>query len=234
MSSDPVRRLGDSPLSLSCLYAVAIGHRQLAVLLILVELFYVGFAGTEHVWYLRHFRGEGFEPRKVGALTGGFFGRFMRLGLICAIPILVPVLTWSIVEGSHHLHGRVRPLPFAMSLLLIGIAVVLDVGLTFVIPILAFSTDSAKDALKSGVKMIADTWPGSLRYVLAPGLAISFSSLLVSSHALGGWARPVLWVITGMVAFLLRGTAVPFYLRRHPQVGPSGSVQPRMEIGTLD
>jgi hypothetical protein len=133
---------------------------------------------------------------------------------------------WAIADAASHSYrsGQPRhPVPTNLSVLAILVTLVIDFGLTFVVPALAFETDSATNALRSGIEMLRRTWPSSLWYALAPGLAISFASLLVSTHALGGWGRPVLWGICGMVAFALRGAVVPFYLRHHPDVGPDGA-----------
>lgn len=209
---------------LACVNAVAFDHRQLSILGLAVELFYVGFTGTQRIWYLRRLRAQRFATSEVWSLTRAFFGRYFRLGILCAIPITVILVAWSISYASSHPHGNAgENLPFGIILLALAVTVIIDITMTFVVPALAFRTDSAMDGLRFGLRMLRQTWPTSLWYALAPGIAISFSSLLVSTHALNGWGRPILWVISGMVAFALRGTIVPFYIRRYPEVGSDGA-----------
>jgi hypothetical protein len=143
---------------------------------------------------------------------------------LCAIPILLPLIIWVVVEDAHRHRHAATTTPTALRLVLIGLTLLLDFALTFVVPTLAFSTTSAARALRSGIRLIHETWPRCAWYALAPGLTLSFGSLLVSSHTLGGWARPILIVFGAMAAFLFRGAVVPFYLRLNPAVGRDGSI----------
>jgi hypothetical protein len=210
-------------LILSCANAAAYSNRHTAFLGAAIELFLVGFSGTQRIWYLRSLRNERFEGREVWSLSWSFFGQFLRLGLLCSIPIVLPLIIWIVVEDAHRHGHAATTTPVALRLVFIGLTLLLDFALTFVVPTLAFSTTSAVDALRSGIRMIGQLWPRCAWYVLAPGLTLSFGSLLVSSHALGGWARPILIVFGAMAAFLFRGAVVPFYLRLHPEVGRDGS-----------
>jgi hypothetical protein len=210
---------------LACVSSISFGHAASIVLGLVVELFYIGFSGTQRIWYLRRLRGETFEQREVWSLTRSYFGRFVRLGLLCSIPLMTATIIWLAVQRPTVSHGKATTIPTAVF---VAVGVLMDIGLTFVVPALAFSTDSAVDALRRGVQMIKATWPSSAWYVIAPGLTLSFSSLVVSTHALGGLARPVLGIIGGMLAFLLRGAVVPFYLRLHPEVGTNGSALVRI------
>jgi len=224
-------------LVLACLNALTVVNRHLVLLTIVFELFYVGFTGTQRIWYLRQYRGETFARGEIWSLTGAFFGRYVRLGLFCTVPLAAVAIPLAVIFAARHPNGgttaQAQNVPWGFTLLLFGWIVVIDVALTFVVPMLAFATDSAKDALRGGLKMLRETWPASLWYALAPGIAISFSSLLVSTHALHGWGRPVLWIPSAMVAFALRGAVVPFYLRRHPEVGSDGSVGEKSVVNSL-
>jgi hypothetical protein len=211
---------------LDCVYAVAVTFKALTVLILAIGLFDVGFVLVQRVWYLRRLDNKTLERSEIWGMTRAFFGRGFRLCLLCAIPILLLFIGWAISDAVSHPYRNgqpLRPIPTSLSVFAIVVTLAIDFALTFVVPTLAFQTDSAKNAVRSGLRMLRNTWPNSLWYALAPGLAISFSSLLVSTHALGGWGRPILWGICGMVAFAVRGAVVPFYLRHHSEVGPDGA-----------
>jgi Protein of unknown function (DUF2510) len=215
-------------LLLACAAAAAYSNRRTSLIGALIVLFYVGFFGTQRIWYLRAYRNEQFEGRDVWRFTRSFFAQFLGLDLLCAIPTLLVIVLWFALQAHNHPGQSAGPIPLGVTLSILGINILLDIGLTFVMPTLAFSTNSATNALRTGVKMIGQTWPSCCWYVLAPGITLSIGSLLVSTHALGGWARPILVVIGAMVAFLFRGAVVPFYLRLHPEVGRNGSVDEKL------
>jgi hypothetical protein len=209
-----------------------VAFKALSILVLAITLFDVAFVLVQRIWYLRRLQDKTIEAGEIWRLIRALFGRGLRLGLLCAVPVVLIVVGWVISDAATHPYrsGQPRhPIPTGVSVLAFVITVIIDFALTFVVPALAFETDSAKDALRSGLQMLRKTLPSSLWYALAPGLAISVASLLVSTHALGGWGRPVLWGICGMVAFALRGAVVPFYLRNHSKVGPDGAAFLRSE-----
>jgi len=207
----------------------AYSNRHTVLLGALLGLFNVGFSGTQRIWYLRSYRSERFELREIWRLTGSFFWQFVRLGLLCFFPIVLLNAIYIAVEAHKYPHGHLPKAPLGLTLASLGLVVILDFALTFVVPALAFSTTSAIAALRTGIRMIGQTWPSSGWYVFAPGLTVSLVSLLVSTHALAGWGRPVLLVLGGMVALLFRGAIVPFYLRIHPEVGNFGSAHQKVK-----
>src|SRR4029077_1559010 len=69
------------------------GARQVAELLsIPAALFGIGWLGTQRIWYQRLFEGQSLCPAEVWRLSWTFFGRYLVLGLIVAIPIFLSLL----------------------------------------------------------------------------------------------------------------------------------------------
>jgi hypothetical protein len=64
----------------------------LAALVALVALLLVGWPGTERLFYLRAWQGEGLRLRELPAVTLRFFGRFFLLGLLTLLAYLVLAL----------------------------------------------------------------------------------------------------------------------------------------------
>jgi hypothetical protein len=82
------------------------GARDATTLLGLpLALFGVGWLGTQRIWYQRLFEGQSLSPAAVWRLSWTFFGRYLVLGLIVAIPIflgLLGVLAQVALTGEPH------------------------------------------------------------------------------------------------------------------------------------
>ncbi|MEA2681927.1 MAG: hypothetical protein QOK05_255 [Chloroflexota bacterium] len=99
-----------------------------------------------------------------------------------------------------------------------------DFLLTFMTPALAFTTTSASQAFRIGLRMIRKTWPAAAWYVFLPPLALQFLS--VASGVDGTQSLPLIYGVGLIVATLdlaAKGAVAAFYLRRVP-VGRDGSL----------
>lgn len=190
-----------------------------------LALFLIGFLGTQRVFFARRYQGRVLRFREVCPLTYAFVGRFLALGLLGCVPLLlllfafrVTVIGWP--SGNHGSGARTGGVG-RLSLVALGIGV--DVALTFVVPILALSTRSVRAAIRQGVRMLVTTWPACAWYALAPGLTLTLLGVALPRSLVGTPGTLVLGVVGGLVGLWLKGAVVSFYLREVPNVGPDGS-----------
>jgi hypothetical protein len=153
---------------LACASAAAYSNRHTAIFGLPIMLFNLGILGTRRIWYLRSWRGEQFEGRELWSLTRSFFARFLRLGLLCSVSILLPAIVVIGMEAHRQPPGTTPAVPFGLSVFILGVVVILDAALTFVVPALAFSTDSVSDAFGTGLATIKAIWPSCAWYVVTP------------------------------------------------------------------
>jgi hypothetical protein len=141
--------------------------------------------------------------------------RFSKFAVLVFVPYVILAISiftlWTIV-------GKTPPAPdhwappvlFCYLLLLDGL-------LTFVVPALVETTKNPIEALRIGQRMITDTWPACLWYLILPGLTLaSFARLLPptsSTVAIVGSS-----IVGPLLALWFRGAILAFYLRRAPQI----------------
>ncbi len=185
-----------------------------------------GFAGTQRVWFVRVLQGaQKLDGHEVLALTRSFIGRFAVLGLVACAPLALIAFVLAFLTrltAASGAHGPTAP-SFADRIALIAYLVILDVALTFVVPALALSFRSTKEALWAGLHMIRDTWPQCAWYVIAPGLTLTAFASALPSSVIGPWLSMVSSVIGGILGLWFKGAAVAFYIRVHPAQGLSGA-----------
>jgi hypothetical protein len=99
----------------------------------------------------------------------------------------------------------------------------MDALLTFVVPALVYSTDSALAAFAAGVRFVGFAWPGSMLYVLMPGLTMRVISSILPSSDTPGAVDTLVAVMSGLLAFATRGIVAPFYLRHLERVAGDGA-----------
>jgi hypothetical protein len=132
-------------------------------------------------------------------------GRFLRLG--CLVSALVGPL--ALVGG--YLAGHFGTGEQIFTIATVTITVAFDLVLTFVPSALVFTTSSAREALKIGVRMIGETWPRSGLYVLCPPLALGMLNTIYPTQI------PMVRVATTAALALLmlfaKGATAAFYLR---------------------
>lgn len=192
-----------------------------------IGLFWAGFTGTQRIWYLRLFRGKSLRPGELLPITYAFIGRMVVLGLVTFGVLGVALIgVAGITMAREASRGVGTPHLPAFFLGAVAVCVlVLDIALTFVVPALAFSTRSVRDALGRGLSMIRDTWPSSAWYVLTPGLTLSALGFALPRSAVGPWGRELIGMVGALLALLFKGAVVAFYLRHHPEVGDHGAMR---------
>jgi hypothetical protein len=170
-------------------------------------IFGVGFLGTQRVWFERALHGEQLSWREVASTTKSLVRPFFVLALLVGL-VLTPF-----VLLARTAHGHVDAIG-AIQLLAAGF--VLDVGLTFVVPTLALTTRSLREALRIGLSMIKNTWPTSAWYIFVPVLTIG---ILANATEVGSF-RPdvalhiVIIASIAILGLLFKGAIVAFYLRQ--------------------
>jgi hypothetical protein len=154
---------------------------------------------------LRALNGRSITPRESVRLWRAFFWRFVLLGLVVAVPLVIYI---AVV--------RPDPTPPRFLITISLFSVVVDLALTFVTQALAFTTRRVREALRIGLWMIRSEWPKCVLYVLAPPLALQVVlglRLAASSHAVGFRAISGVGIVLGLA---FKGATALFYLRRHP------------------
>jgi hypothetical protein len=167
----------------------------------------IGWIGTQLVWYRRIFEGQGgMSLKDLVQVTVRFIVPYLLPIIIASVPgaavlLLVGIETHSLAFVST---------PSGRAALLAFIALVQVVG-TFVVPAVAFSTRKVTKAIPSGLVMLLRNWPRDWAYALVPGL---IDALVAGIYWLVPlWARPVLEVVSTLVALVLSGAIARYYLR---------------------
>ena len=174
-----------------------------------VGLVSIGWVGTQLVWYRRTFEGQaGMRLGELVQVTARFIAPYLLLLLIAAVPGFAVLLLVGI-----RAHTLAFSTPTGRAGELAYIALVQAVG-TFVVPAVAFSTRKLTKAIPTGLAMLVRNWPKDWAYALVPGLI----DVLVAGIYwwLPVWARPVLEVVSILVALVLAGAIARFYLRHAP------------------
>jgi hypothetical protein len=188
----------------------------MTILALVLFLVTVGFYGAQRFWLDAAFRGEPYSIGEAASQTRRCFGRFFALG-VCVGLASLPVF---IVAGAINSANTVvaRALVFVTTF-------VIDVVLTFVVPALALTTTSVRQAFAIGRQVVAQTGQASLWYRVAPGIALlSLSELLPASTALGVLSV-VIAMFSAVVALWFKGAILAFYLRQ--PVAHGGAVDTR-------
>ena len=183
----------------------------LSLLTFPASLYFIGFVGAERWWYAHVSRGEVPAAGTLWRIAWMYFGRFFRLGLLTILissPLVLPFALGVV-------HDKTR-----LSLVFLVWSVALDIALTFVTPALAFSTDSAWQALKIGVTTLDRLWPRDMLYVLVPPLAIT----IVARATPGVFGSRAVTAFAGAAAQLLTvlfaGATTLLYIREVDPHGP--------------
>ncbi len=176
-------------------------------------LFMCGWSGVERTFFLA--RRDGHEvtlPRLLGSIPF-FIGRFLRLGLLLAV-VAAPLM--AIISGVVHQFADSLQTARAATIRIevVVVMVPIDIALTFVTSALAFTTRSARQALRIGREMIGQTWPRSGLYVLCPPLALNMLNVIYPTNVLTiSLLRSATLAVLALVA---KGATAAFYLRERP------------------
>lgn len=173
-------------------------------------IFYVGFVGTERLWYLRVWAGETLTPREIWRVTWGYVGRYFALALLVAVPGIVGYLVLGFLLGLLDFDPT---LGRTITMIIVGIAT--DVALTFVTPALAFSTNHASEAIGDGLKFLKAQGRRALAYALVPPLLALALLQRTPDSALSGLPRVTLAIVGTLVYLACKGATAAKYLRHH-------------------
>jgi hypothetical protein len=181
-----------------------------ALLLLPVLLFGIGWSGTECSWYAHAFTGKDLHLRAVWWLTWSYFGRFFGLAVLGALVLLL-VAALAFTSGGS-----------GAALFLVAGAFGATV-LTFVTPALAFTTPSPGGAIQIGLGTLRETWPRSAPYALFPAVLILLAAPLAAADPVAGSAPQAVLALVHLAA---NGAATSCYLRL---VGGARPAEPRPE-----
>ena len=169
-------------------------------------ILFVGYPGTERIWYQRAFMGQAMSRDDVWRSPRRFFWPFLRLAILVGLLIIMVSLPVQLT-----LPDNKTALVVELTLFFL----LTDVALTFVVPALTFSTRKVREAGRIGLVMIRDEWPGSAWYALAPPLAVL---VLVRAPLwfgrLGSIGRFATAVAATLLSLAFKGAVARFFLLR--------------------
>jgi len=175
------------------------------------SLYYIGFVGAERWWYAHVSRGEVPAKKTLWRMAWLYFWQFFRLGLLVMLITSPLVLPFALNVR----HDQTR-----LSLVFLVWSLALDIALTFVTPALVFSTHSAWQAMKIGVRTLDRLWPRDMLYALVPPLAVT----IVARATPGLFGSRAVTALAGAVAQLLTvlfaGATTLLYIREIDPQGP--------------
>ncbi len=179
-----------------------------------VCLFLSGWIGIERIFFLAHREGKQVAFGHLLASVPFFIGRFARLGFLFALMTgIFTAIIGAIVNHFHPAASAASRLAARRTEILV-VMVPADVALTFVTSALAFSTRSAREALRIGFRMIRQTWPRSALYVLCPPMALNMLNAIYPTSIPA--VRLLSTAGLAVLALLAKGATAAFYLRDHP------------------
>ena len=187
-------------------------------------LVFLGYVGAERLWYLRAFTGRQLGPGAAVHASFGYWGRFVRLGLLLllvSIPLYAPVTAVLLDVGQEaRASGGEPDLPLWAALYVGLVSLVIDFALTFVTPALVFNTRRARSAIRIGFRLLRRSWPHALTYVLFPPFAVLLLTRFSSGEV--GWGGVALIVGSSLVNLAAKGATAAYYLRVMPIDRPDG------------
>lgn len=195
-------------------------------------VFAIGWFGTERIWYLRIYRGETIVARELWRLTWAFFGRFLCLGLVAGIvwsPVVILAGTTGTTGSDPARHDEVFSSP-SVLLMMALLTLVIDFGLTFVTPALAFSTRKVSEAFGIGFRMLRAHWPRTAWYALVPPLAVVLMFRATAPGSLGTAGMIAATTASGLLNLCFKGATVAFYLRRVETGSDGAAFAPKEEV----
>jgi hypothetical protein len=202
-------------------FVLASGHQKspIAVLIgsllcLLLGFFGFGWLGAERMFFLHRREGKSITLGELLSLAPSFIGRFASLTFWVGI-VVTPIGIVGCVVAAHL--GVQPDTPLGRGLIRGGVAIIMiavDLALTFVTSALAFSTSSAREAIRIGLSMIRRTWPRSGLYILCPPLALNMLNTIYPTQI------PLVSLVTtsalALLALITKGATAAFYLRERP------------------
>jgi hypothetical protein len=195
------------------------------ILAALVTVAFLGWAGSERLWYLRAFTGRTLSVRAALSVSFSYWPRLLCLSLLVgvvtvplSIPITIAAMRGSTTGGTRHVNLGVGWLVYSAALSLL-----IDFTLTFVTPALIYTSGRARDALTIGLGLLRQTWPHAAPYVLIPPLAVVILGRL--SQGPVGVVGAAVIVVSYALNLLAKGATASYYLRLVAPIGPDGDLE---------
>lgn len=166
------------------------------VLAVIMLLLTAGWSGAERLVYAWKWAGIDTNFRRAVSAAWGFAGRFLVLGLVLLIPLIVTGLILAAVFSP--------PMTAAISSFLGGVV------LTFVVPALSYDEERPTVALRVGLRMLRTEGRRAVWYAVIGPAVLGVVVLLEQAVPAFRW---VSWIVVGLLALALRGATAAAYLR---------------------
>jgi hypothetical protein len=166
--------------------------------------FGVGLLGAERWWYAKAASGDRPHAGQLWRVSWSYFWRFLRLGLlvgVLSLPVTLPIL----FAGRHSTGAR--------SIALAAFVFILDIALTFVTPAMALSTDSAWQALKTGIVALDRLWPRDAPYAVVPPMALTIVTRVTPNVFGSRLVTALAGVAAQLLTMFFAGAVTLLYLR---------------------
>jgi hypothetical protein len=167
----------------------------------------VGWLGTQLVWYKRIFDRQRIRRGELIWLTWSFIVRYLLLSILAAVPLIV---VGVLLAANRTLTPDTLREPGVRIFLTVYVLVAVTLG-TFMIPALAFSTRKVREAVPTGLKMLAQGWPKDWMYVLSPGL--TGAVLTAIAWFIPTFAQRLLGIVSAVIILAFSGAIARYYLR---------------------
>lgn len=193
-------------------------HVLFALVGFLTMIFYVGYVGTERLWYATVWKGGAFSARDVWSVSWAYWRRYFGLAVVAMVATTGLLLAGALLTAPLSADPQ---LVRAIGFLLIG--VLGDVWLTFMTPALAYSAETTGDGIKIGWRFLKDQGRRAALYALAPPLVAAALLQRTPPESLGTGPRVALTVTASLVLLALKGATAAKYLRHHAITAPPAS-----------
>jgi len=181
----------------------------LEVLAIPLFVFFAGYVGAERLWYRRAWEERPFGPSLAWRASWGYVARYLRLGVFALLILVLFDLPWLATSHPAATGGTAYVVSGAIGLLFFDF-----IG-TFMTPALAYTTRSARKAIRIGLSVLRRTLPSSAPYVFIPPLALVLGTRLIPiDNNLA--AIVIVGIFATLLNLLLKGATAAFYLRVAP------------------
>ena len=184
-------------------------------------IFALGWLGAERTFFRLRREGKEVALRELVDSVLGFIGRFFKLGVLVGVAVFPAIAVGMLVGTRYAKEGNVELGAVVIYVSTLAVMLVLDVALTFVTPALTFTTPSAREALRIGLRMIRQTWPRSGLYILCPPLALNLLNAMYRNQ------RPQVTMVTtaafAILSLVAKGATAVFYLRERPIAAPDAA-----------
>jgi hypothetical protein len=175
----------------------------------------LGWDGVERAFFQRRREGRPVRLPELLISAPSFIARFARLGFLVGLATCPLALGGVSLALMFSATGAPRLAVAASRIGSMAQLIAIDLVLTFATSALVFTTRSAWDALRIGLRMIRETWPRSALYVLCPPLALSTFNAIYRNHvSVAPWL--VTTALLVLLALLTKGATAAFYLRERP------------------